>query len=66
MIKTLIEDKSALKEYVVDLKENMDEILDNYNYNDFDELIVNLESVIHSAKSLKEEIEGIKSWQARK
>ena len=66
MIKALIEDKIALKEYVVELQDEMDEMIENYNYNAFDDVITNLESIMRNAKVLKEEVEGIKSWQARK
>ena len=61
MIKALIEDKIALKEYVVELQDEMDEMIENYNYNAFDDVITNLESIMRNAKVLKEEVEGIKS-----
>lgn len=66
MIKTLIEDKKGLKEYVVSLKDDFDEMVENYQYNDMDGLIINLESIMRDAKTLKEEVEGITDWQARK
>ena len=66
MVKNLVEDKSGLKEYVVSLKDDFDEMVENYQYSDLKGLILNLESILHNAKTLKEEVEGITDWQERK